>query len=377
MAGIKGEFELYTEKEAFFNCAFLAALANGNTIIHEVKATPEFADFASYLRDLGAQVYVKDEQWEIAGTNFKYKKPLNLEWIGDDFPYQKRNKKIIECLLDGIAFNCEEKIPVKDSLIKELATYGVELEWRQDCQEESDELAKRMAKLHGIKNERKWVCNIPPVPSLLARDRFIAGDATHGAFLALAASLIPDSDIIIKTVNLDSARAGIFGAFRRLGADIEVVARHEKEHSVWGDLRVKSSKMLLGRRLGAEVLFTCLDEIPLLSVLACFADGETILKIPVWAIDFYKPVFAAIYENLKIAGVECGLYEDGLILRGKEEIEADGFDCKGLPVLGLALHILNKKAKGKQEIKGIEFIGNTWPNAIFNWEWNEQPEAGN
>jgi 5-enolpyruvylshikimate-3-phosphate synthase len=364
VTGLKGEFELYTEKEAFFNCAFLAALANGNTIIHEVRATPEFADFACYLRNLGAQVHIKDSQWEIAGTNFKCEKPLNLEWVGDDFPHQKRNKKIIECLLDGIAFHCEEKIAVKDSLIRELAAYGAELQWWQDGPDESDELARRMAKLQGVKNERKWICDIPPVPALLARDRFIAGDATQAAFLALAASLISDSDIVAKSVNLDSSRSGIFGAFKRLGADIEIVARHERGRDIWGDLRIKRAKMLIGRRLGADVLQTCLDEIPLLAVLACFAEGETIFKIPVWAVDFYKPVLTAIYENLKIAGIECGLYEDGLILRGKEEIEADGFDCKNIPVLGLALHILNKKAKSKEIVKGIECVENLCPGVL-------------
>jgi 5-enolpyruvylshikimate-3-phosphate synthase len=364
VTGLKGEFELYTEREAFFDCAFLAALANGNTIIHEVKATPKFADFASYLRNLGAQVHIKDSQWEIAGTNFKCEKPLNLEWVGDDFPHQKRNKKIIECLLGGIAFHCEEKIAVKDSLIRELAAYGTELQWWQDGPDESDEFARRMAKLQGIKNERKWICYIPPVPALLARDRFIAGDATQAAFLALAASLISDSDIVVKAVNLDSSRAGIFGAFKRLGADIEVVSRHERGRDVWGDLRVRRAKMLVGRRLGADVLQTCLDEIPLLAVLACFAEDETIFKIPDWAIDFYKPILTAIYENLKIAGIECGLYEDGLILRGKEEIEADGFDCKNIPILGLALHILNKKAKSKETVKGIECVENILPGVL-------------
>jgi len=360
----RGEFELYTEKEAFFNCAFLAALANGNTIIHGVKAMPEFMDFASYLRNLGAQVNINDAQWEIAGTNFKFEKPLNLEWIGDDFPHQKRNKKIIECLLDGLPFHCEEKIAIKDSLIRELAAYGAELKWWQDGPDESDELARRMAKLQGKKNERKWICDIPPVPALLARDRFIPGDVTQAAFLALSASLISDSDIVAKAVNLDPSRAGIFGAFRRLGADIEIVARHEKGRDVWGDLRIKKAKMLSGRRLGPDVLQTCIDEIPLLAVLACFAEDETIFKIPDWAIDFYTPILAAIYENLKIAGIECGLYEDGLILRGKEEIEADGFDCKNIPILGLALHILNKKAKSKEAVKGIECVENIWPGVL-------------
>jgi 5-enolpyruvylshikimate-3-phosphate synthase len=364
MTCIEGEFELYTEKEAFCNCAFLAALANGNSLIHGVKATPEITAFADYLSELGASVYVKDGQWEIAGVNFKCKENLSLEWVGDDFPHQKRNRKIIESLLNGTSFKCEEKIAVKDSLIRELSTFGVELEWKANGIDESDELAKRMAKLQGIKNERKWTCNILPVHSLLARDRFIAGDVTEAAFLALLASLIPDSDITIKAVNLDASRAGVFGAFKRLGTDIEFVARHEKGNDVWGDLRIKSAKGLIGRRLGADILSTCLDEIPILAVLACFADGETILKLPTWALDSCKSVLEALYENLKIAGIESGIYEDGLILRGRAEIERDGFDCKNFPILGLALQALNKKAKGKKEIIGIECVENLYPGIM-------------
>jgi 5-enolpyruvylshikimate-3-phosphate synthase len=287
-----------------------------------------------------------------------------LEWIGNDFPHQKRNRKIIESLFNGTSFKCEERIAIKDSLIRELSAFGAELEWKTDGIDENDELAKRMAKLQGIKNEKKWICNIPPVHSLLARDRFIAGDVTEAAFLALAASLIPDSDITIKTVNLDASRIGIFGAFKRLGADIEFAARHEKGNDVWGDLRVKSAKGLIGRHLGADILSICLDEIPMLAVLACFADGETILKLPAWALDSCKPVLEALYENLKIAGIKSGLYEDGLILRGKTEMENDGFDCKKFPVLGLALHVLNIKAKGKKEIIGIECVENLYPGIM-------------
>jgi 5-enolpyruvylshikimate-3-phosphate synthase len=361
---IKGEFELHTEKEAFYNCAFLAALANGSSIIHGVNVAPEITAFANYLSELGASVHVKDEQWEITGVNFKCKKDLSLEWIGNDFPHQKRDKKIIESLLSGMPFHCEEKIAVKDSLIRELVTFGAEVEWKQDGFDENDEFAKRIARMQGIKNERKWICNIPPVHSLLARDRFIAGDATEAAFLALVASLIPDSDITIKAVSLDTSRAGIFGVFKRLGADIEIVTRHERGNGIWGDLKVKSAKELIGRRLGTDILSTCLDEIPFLAVLACFADGETFFKLPAWAVDSYKPILETLYENLKIAGVESGLYEDGLILRGKEKIDGDSFDCKNIPILGLALQVLNKKAKGKNEVIGIKCVENLYPEIL-------------
>lgn len=356
--------EINTEKEPFCNCAFLAAVANGNTLIHGVRATPEITAFADYLREIGAEVSIKDGQWEITGVNFKCNRPLNLEWIGNDFPYQKRNRKIIESLLSGTPFCCEEKIAVKDSLIKELATFGAELEWKQDGPDENDELARRMARMQGIKNERKWICNIPPVHSLLARDRFIAGSVTEAAFLALAASLLPDLNITVKSVNLDAGYAGIFGAFKRLNADMEIASRHERGNNVWGDLKIKKARELTGRRLNEDILSACMDEIPLLAVMACFAREETILKLPSWSIEHCKPVLETLYENLKIAGIEAGLYEDGLILRGKEEIDAGDFDCKNIPALGLALYVLNRKAKNEREVTGIECVEKAYPGIL-------------
>jgi 5-enolpyruvylshikimate-3-phosphate synthase len=323
--GLKGEFELYTEREAFFNCAFIAALANGTTIIHSVKASSDFTGFASYLSDMGAGINITKDQWEITGTNFKHKKPLSLEWVGDALPWQKRNKKIIECLLEGIPFHCEEKIAVNDSLIRELLSFGAELEWRQDGPDENDELAKRMARAQGLKTERKWICNIPPVRSLLARDRFIAGSVAEAARLALEASIISHSEITIKAVCLDSSRAGVFSAFKRLGASIEIESKHERGNDVWGDLKVKNASELAGRRLGADVLATCIDEIPFIAVLASFADSEneTVLKLPAYAVEHCKPVLEILYKNLKNAEVECGFYEDGLILRGNREAKKE------------------------------------------------------
>jgi len=361
---LKGEFELYTEKEAFFNSAFLAVLANGNTIIHGVKAAPEFAEFAEYLKNIGADVNIKEGQWEICGTNFKYNKPLDLSWVGDALPWQKRNKKIIYNLLEGTPFHCEEKIAVNDALIRELASFGAEIKWRQDGPEETDELAKRIARAQGIKAERKWICDIAPTRSLLARDRFIAGSVSEAAFLALTASIIPDSDILIKSVSLDASRAGIFSAFKRLGANIEIETKHERGNDVWGNLRVKSAQALIGRKFNADMLSTCVEEIPMLASLAVFAESETILSLPEWAASFCKNTLESLYENLKNAGVECGLYEEGLILRGTAEINPQNFDCKGNAILGLALHALNKKAKGKSDVIGIECVEKVYPGVL-------------
>jgi 5-enolpyruvylshikimate-3-phosphate synthase len=361
---LKGEFELYTEKDSFFYCAFLAALANGNTIINGVKAAPNFAEFADYLKNIGAGVNIKDEQWEICGTNFKYGKPLDLSWVGDAFPWQKRNKKIIENLLEGTPFHCEEKIAVNDSLMRELASFGADVQWRQDGPEETDELAKRIARAQGIKNERKWICDIAPVRSLLARDRFIAGSVSEAAFLALAASIIPNSDILIKAVSLDASRAGIFSAFKRLGANIEIESRHEKGNDVWGNLRVKSSQTLIGRKFNADMLSMCVEEIPMLASLAVFAESETILSLPEWATSVCKNTLESIYENFKNAEVECGLYEEGLILRGTSEINPQNFYCGGNAILGLALHALNKKAKGKSEVIGVECVERVYPGVL-------------
>ncbi|GHV14750.1 3-phosphoshikimate 1-carboxyvinyltransferase [Fibrobacterales bacterium] len=344
------EVEVSTEKEQFFNCAFLAALANGKSVIHSVRQTPEILAFADYLGEIGSEVSIielpktgsenREFDWEITGTNFNYKKPLDLNWLGNELPYQQRNQKIVAQLLNGSSLCFEEKIAVRDSLIRELATFGAQVKWVQDGTDEPDELTRRLARVQKIKNERKWIFDMQPSRSLLAKERYIAGDVSQAAAVILATTLTPNSEIKIKNVNLDQSRAGIFGAFKRLGAEIEITSRHERGNDIWGDISVKSAKSLVGKRFNPDVLATCLDEIPLLAVMASFAEDETVLHIPTYALNYCKPVLSCLFTNLKLAGIDCGLFEEGLILRGRDEIIPADFDSAGFPILELALEVL-------------------------------------
>ena len=68
--------------------------------------------------------------------------------------------------------------------------------------------------------------------------------------------------------------------------------------------------------------------------------------------------------NLRKTGAEIGVYEDGLVVRGKEEPDRAEFDCEEFPVMGLALYVLKVVTKSPFDIVGIEVTEKLFPNAL-------------
>jgi 3-phosphoshikimate 1-carboxyvinyltransferase len=102
----------------------------------------------------------------------------------------------------------------------------------------------------------------------------VPGDPSSAAFPIVAALILPGSDIIIENVGLNPHRIGLIDTLIEMGASIEVRnARIEAGEKV-GDLHVKHSH-LKGVIVPAERAPSMIDEYPVLSVAASFAEGET------------------------------------------------------------------------------------------------------
>jgi len=66
-------------------------------------------------------------------------------------------------------------------------------------------------------------------------------------------------------------------------------------------------------------------------------------------------------ENLKQTGADVGVYDEGLVLRGREECDAGEFDCHGDPVLALALIVLARHTSGVSSVVGTECVDAFFP----------------
>ena len=65
--------------------------------------------------------------------------------------------------------------------------------------------------------------------------------------------------------------------------------------------------------------------------------------------------------NLRKTGVEVGVYDDGLVIRGKEELDGGEFDAANNPLTALTLFIVSLLGRGNSSIIGSEIMESTFP----------------
>ncbi|XBQ17315.1 MAG: 3-phosphoshikimate 1-carboxyvinyltransferase [Oceanicaulis sp.] len=109
---------------------------------------------------------------------------------------------------------------------------------------------------------------------LTACDVAIPGDPSSAAFLIAAALICPDSEITVRGVMLNEARFGLYETLKEMGADLDIVPAGERCGEALVDVTARTS-VLEGVNVPAERAPSMIDEYPILSVLAAFAEGRT------------------------------------------------------------------------------------------------------
>lgn len=119
--------------------------------------------------------------------------------------------------------------------------------------------------------------------SIQAQEKFTApeeiivpGDISSAAFWLVAASVIPDSELLLKNVGINPTRTGILDVLQDMGADITLLNQRCCGSEPAADILVRSAR-LHGTSFGAEIMPRLVDEIPVLTVAAMFAEGDTVI----------------------------------------------------------------------------------------------------
>ena len=172
----------------------------------------------------------------------------------------------------------------------------------------------------GLKSEMKNGCNIVEVhPDMKIEGKkfFIPGDMSAAAFFLSAGMIVPESNIKIQNVGLNPTRRRILDIFKTMGGNIQVINEQIIEGEPIGDLVVRHSELKSNIDLRGSEVVNLIDEIPILSVTALFADGS-------FAVHDAKELRAketdrifAIVNNLRLLGCEVEEYEDGFAFEGK------------------------------------------------------------
>ncbi len=157
---------------------------------------------------------------------------------------------------------------------------------------------------------------------LTAADIIVPGDPSSAAFLAVAATILPGSDVTLSNIGLNPLRDGLFITLREMGANIEILNLREQAGERVGDLRIRAST-LHGIEVPPERAPSMIDEYPVLFIAAAFAKGRTTMRGLHELRVKESDRLSAMAAGLKACGVAFEELEDGLI------IDADGTPPKG------------------------------------------------
>ena len=114
------------------------------------------------------------------------------------------------------------------------------------------------------------------LPYLKGKHLNIPNDPSSAAFPSAVALIIPDSEIKIKNVSLNSLRTGFYETIIEMGGAIKFINKKNVSGEVVGDIHVKYSK-LKGVVVPEKRVPSMIDEFPIFCIVSCFAEGETVM----------------------------------------------------------------------------------------------------
>jgi 3-phosphoshikimate 1-carboxyvinyltransferase len=148
-------------------------------------------------------------------------------------------------------------------------------------------------------------------------------DPSSAAFAMVAALIVPGSEIELPAILLNPRRTGLVETLLEMGADIKISNRRVSGGEEIGDLIVRHSK-LKGIIVPASRAPSMIDEYPILSVAAAFAEGETVMmgleELRVKESDRLAAILAGLHQN----GVHAHESENNLAVEGSRHVPGGG-----------------------------------------------------
>ena len=166
--------------------------------------------------------------------------------------------------------------------------------------------------------------SIVPEPTLNGREIQVAGDISSAAYFIAAGLLTPRSEILLKNVGINPTRAGILKVCMDMGADITLF-NESTEGEPTADLLIRTSS-LKGTTIEGGIIPTLIDEIPMIAVMAAFADGTTVIRDARELKVKESDRITVMVDNLKRMGADIEGTEDGMIIHGGRPLHGATID---------------------------------------------------
>ncbi len=294
------------------------------------------------LREMGADVRAREDNFaplEIRGTRLRaidYQMPMASA--------QVKSAVLLAGLFANDVTSVTEPARTRDHTELALEEFGAAIE--------KDGRTIRVHGLGGGNGRGK----------LTAKSLDVPGDLSSAVFFIAAASLFPDSNVLIHNVGLNPTRTAILDLFASMGASIQILGLKSAHGELIGDLAVKGAS-LKGGVIAAEQIPLVIDELPMLATLGPFTEDGIEIRDAAELRVKESDRIAALAENLRRMGASVQERADGLKVEGRRTGKLRGAEIepRGDHRIAMAFAVAGLAAEGNTVIRDAECAGVSFP----------------
>jgi 3-phosphoshikimate 1-carboxyvinyltransferase len=202
-------------------------------------------------------------------------------------------------------------------------------------------------------------------------DIAVPGDFSSAAFALVAALLVAGSEVELEGVGLNGTRIGLLPILSRMGVEMDAAGEREglalevdeirdAGPEPFGRLRVRHTE-LRGAAVTAADVPAAIDELPLVALLGCFADGETVVEGAAELRHKESDRIATVVEALSGIGAEIEARPDGFAVRGTGGLRGGTIDAAGdhrIAMLGAVAGVASREGV---QVEGFEAAAVSYP----------------
>jgi 3-phosphoshikimate 1-carboxyvinyltransferase len=188
----------------------------------------------------------------------------------------------------------------------------------------------------------------------------VPGDISSAAFFMVAALIVPGSELLIRQVGVNPTRSGIIDILCQMGGHIELLNERDCSGEPVADILVKASD-LKGIEIGGGVVPRAIDEFPVISVAAAFAEGRTIIRDARELRVKETDRIASMCSQMGALGARMEPREDGMVITGGAPLGGGTVSSLGDHRIGMSMAVAALRAGNEVVITDTDCTATSFP----------------
>jgi 3-phosphoshikimate 1-carboxyvinyltransferase len=230
---------------------------------------------------------------------------------------------------------------------------------------QSRDHTERMLLSAGVAVSREGLeISVPNTDELLLGSVSVPGDVSSAAFLVAAGILVARSRLVIRDVGVNWTRTGFLRIVRRMRGIVLADLEHEgaplATYEPVSDLDVAHGA-LEGTVVESAEVPLAIDELPLVALLGCFAEGETVVRGAQELRVKESDRIAAVVDGLRGLGADIEATSDGFAVRGTGGLRGGVIDARGDHRIAMMGAVAGLASEQGVEVLGIDAAAVSYP----------------